>query len=307
MAGWVVITLLIIHSLSRGLCSVSAKDVLGKTVSKTRRGALMGYSAGVAGVFTLAIGLYVKFEAAAFQSQALLITFLAIAAALWVIAILSFWQITEPAGSTEGGGNAIAEAVKSLNLLSKDRLFRQFVISRTLLLSVALVPPFYVILAQENIERGVAGFALLFVANGIAGSLSAPVWGKLSDRSSRLVMAMAAALSAALGIFTWYLDNTGSPALTGSHWYYMALFFLVSMAHGGVRLGRKVYLVDMATQETRAQYVAISNTVIGVAMLLGGVIGVLGDVFDAATVILVLSLVALFAALYAFRMKEVSG
>ncbi len=41
---------------THGLCSVSAKDLLGKTVSKTRCGALMGYSAAAAGVATLLTG-----------------------------------------------------------------------------------------------------------------------------------------------------------------------------------------------------------------------------------------------------------
>ena len=44
-AGWAVIAMLTLFSLTRGLCSISAKDVLGKTVSEARRGALMGYSA----------------------------------------------------------------------------------------------------------------------------------------------------------------------------------------------------------------------------------------------------------------------
>jgi hypothetical protein len=38
LAGWTVVVLLVVFSLARGVCSVSAKDVMGKTVSKTRRG-----------------------------------------------------------------------------------------------------------------------------------------------------------------------------------------------------------------------------------------------------------------------------
>ncbi|MGB5198471.1 MAG: MFS transporter, partial [Sedimenticolaceae bacterium] len=56
--GWAIIVLLILFSLARGLCSVSAKDVLGKTVSKSRRGRLMGWSAGVGGLLTLAAGAW---------------------------------------------------------------------------------------------------------------------------------------------------------------------------------------------------------------------------------------------------------
>ena len=56
-AGIGIIVMLIMFSLSRGLCSVSAKDVLGKTVSKSRRGVLMGYSASIGGIVVLIIGV----------------------------------------------------------------------------------------------------------------------------------------------------------------------------------------------------------------------------------------------------------
>jgi hypothetical protein len=52
--------------------------------------------------------------------------------------------------------------------------------------------------------------------------------------------------------------------------------------------------------------VAVSNTVIGVAMLAGGLIGVVADLYDAATVILALGLASIAAALYARRLAEVS-
>ena len=77
--------------------------------------------------------------------------------------------------------------------------------------------------------------------------------------------------------------------------------------HGGVRLGRKVYLVDMATADNRAAYVAVSNTVIGVLMLVGGLVGVLGDLFGAAAVILLLGLLSLLAAACARNLPEVSA
>jgi hypothetical protein len=62
----------------------------------------------------------------------------------------------------------------------------------------------------------------------------------------------------------------------------------------------------MATLETRSAYVALSNTVIGLAMLAGGIFGVVGDLLDAAGVILILALLSLAAAAYAWRLTEVS-
>jgi hypothetical protein len=52
--------------------------------------------------------------------------------------------------------------------------------------------------------------------------------------------------------------------------------------------------------------VAVSNTIIGLAMLAGGLIGLLGDRYGTAFVILVLGLASVAAALYALRLREVS-
>jgi hypothetical protein len=314
-AGWVIVALLVLFSLSRGLCSVSAKDVLGKTVSKARRGNLMGVSAGIAGALTLALGLALQLagpgesQAAGGEADggavAVLVLLLGGAAALFALAALVFRLIREQPGATEGGGNALATALEHLALLRTDPLFRRFVLVRVSLLSVALAPPFYVLLAQRGSEGGLGGLGLLIIASGLAGSISAPVWGRLSDRSARLVMVSASAGAGLVGVLTW-LSAQADGVLLEQTWLFALLFLLLNIAHAGVRLGRKVYLVDMASSDTRAAMVAVSNTVIGVAMLAGGLIGVVADLYDAATVILALGLASIAAALYARRLAEVS-
>ena len=49
-AGLGVVACLVFFSLARGLCSVASKDVIGKTIPKTRRGRVNGISAGIAGL-----------------------------------------------------------------------------------------------------------------------------------------------------------------------------------------------------------------------------------------------------------------
>jgi len=145
----------------------------------------------------------------------------------------------------------------------------------------------------------------LIIANGLAASLSAPLLGKLADQNSRNVMAVAALLAVTVGVVTWYVVSYHAdwPRAASS----VAVFFLVSLLHGAVRLGRKVYLVDMADNQNRARYVAVSNTVVGIAMLLGGMVGVLADMIDVQAVILILSLIALAAGGYIFSLKDISG
>lgn len=304
-AGWAILIALVIFSLARGLCSVSAKDVLGKTVSKGRRGVLMGYSAGMAGAVTLAFGLYVQWFTGDTPTNSLMIALLLISALLWLIALAVFATISEQPGATEGGGNALTTALRSLSLLKTDVEFRRFVIARILLLSVALAPPFYVLLAQGHTAGGLAGLGMLIIASGIASSLSAPVWGKMGDRSSRRVMMLAALSTGLLGILVFAAIELDLPIMTHPLTYAL-LYLALTVFHSGVRLGRKVYLVDLANADTRATYVALSNTIIGVAMLLGGAIGVLADIFATQTVVLVLGVISLLAGVWAGRLPEVS-
>lgn len=304
-AGLAMIGLLVIFSLARGLCSVSAKDVLGKTVSKSRRGMLMGWSASLSGLAVLALGLWmgtVDLRHAGLQVFAGLL----VAGALsWLLGVLIFSLIREQPGATEGGGNALSVALAQLRVLRDDIAFRRFVTARALLLVVALAPPFYVLLAQRQAGADLSGLGILIIANGLAASLSAPFWGYLGDRSSRTVMALAATGAGLLAIITYTGVAMGWHWLANP-WGLGAVFLLLNVMHGGVRLGRKVYLVDMANQENRATYVAVSNTVIGVLMLFGGLFGVLGDWLGIAETVLLLGLLSLLAAVFTRTLPEVS-
>jgi hypothetical protein len=304
-AGFVIIGLLVVYSLARGLCSVSAKDVLGKTISKSRRGRLMGWSASLSGLGVLAVGIWLGALDHEHAGMGIFAGLLAAAGVAWIVASLSFATIREQPGATEGGGNALSVALAQLSLLIDDSGFRRYVTSRALLLAVALAPPFYVLLAQQEASSGLLGLGALIVANGLASSLSAPIWGHFSDRSARAVMAVAASGAGLLGIFTWLAAVNDWPWASGEIGF-AVIFLVLNIMHGGVRLGRKVYLVDMAQSDNRAAYVAVSNTVIGVLMLAGGLVGLVADWLGAAAVVALLGVLSLVAALYAWRLPEVS-
>jgi len=303
-AGWAIIGLLVIFSLARGVCSVASKDVLGKTVSKTRRGTVMGYAAAAAGVVTVGVGAYIKFFGGDRGETGLFAGLLFAAAILWIAAAGIFALLREQPGATGGGGNAINEALSSLGLLARDADFRHFVVTRALMLSTALSLPFYVLLAREHATDGLDALGLMLIAAGAAGSVSAPAWGRLADRSSRLVLVLAALGAGGLGLVVFALSAAGAEVLDRPL-AFAVLFLLLGVAHSGVRLGRKTYLVDMADLETRAAYVAVSNTVIGVLMLAGGLFGALAQAAGVEFAILALAILALVASASAWRMREV--
>ncbi|HKL62305.1 MAG TPA: MFS transporter, partial [Woeseiaceae bacterium] len=294
--------LLTLFSLARGICSVASKDVLGKTIAKTRRGSVTGYAASAAGAVTVAVGIAAIALDPGSRDTGFFVAVLFSAGGLWLLAAIVYGFLAEYAGATEGGGNALSEAVRQLGLIRRDPDLREFLVTRTLLLSTALAAPFYVSLANRSMDNTLSGLGSLMLASGAAGFLSAPVWGRLSDRSSRLVMQRSALLAAAASLATAALSLV--PELPLLPVAFATTYFALSIAHAGVRLGRKTHLVDIATAENRASYVAVSNTVIGVMLLAGGVFGAIASLVGAAWTLVVLAALSVAAAASAHRLSE---
>lgn len=302
-AGGCILGLLVVFSLGRGVCSVAAKDVLGKTVSKNRRGTATGYASSIAGAITILAGAVTFAMPPDEQGARFFGILLTTAGALWVLAAIVFSRLVEYSGATEGGGNAVTEAVRQFGLIRRDAELRRFLLVRTLLLSTALVAPFYVSLASQETGSGLSQLGGLLIATGTASFLSAPLWGRMADRSSRRTMAVAALLAAVAGFATAFL--AWAPDLPYRSTLFAVTYFLLSVAHSGVRLGRKTHLIDMATADNRAAYVAVSNTFIGLMLLAGGVFGAVASVFGPAVAIVVLAMLSLFAAIAARTLKDV--
>jgi hypothetical protein len=303
-AGAGVIAALIVFSLARGFCSVSMKDVQGKCIPKKRRGRLSGLASTIGGTVTVLLTVVLFWD----QGDPGLLFYtllLLLAAGLWIIAGLLFSAVDEFAGETGGGGSALRQAVKSLTLLRDDPPFRHFVITRALLLCSALAAPYFVVLAQGANDSGwLLGIFLL--ASSLASSVSASIWGWMADDSSRKVMIRGALIASGacltVGLVAWQF---GESEWIG--WFYPAGFFVLSIAHAGVRLGRKTYLVDMAGGNKRTDYTSVSNTVIGGLLLVVGGLTALLSMISEVAVILTLGLMGLAGALSAVRLKDVTN
>jgi MFS family permease len=304
VAGAVILGCLLVFALARSLNSLASKDIIGKTIPKGRRGRLSGWAAAVSGFLTLGVGIWFTVRGRGEDSPLFYAALLAGSGLLWVLAAFVFSKLQEHAGETEGGANGWREAWSRLALLQTDRGFRRFVVTRGLLMSSALAAPFYVMLARQHGTSGASMLGTFLVAGGLASSLAAPVWGTAADRSSRRVMAVAALITAGLGV-TMFLLVRSLPELATSSWLFPVFFFGLGVAHAGVRAGRKTYLVDLAGGVKRTDYVAVSNTLIGLLLLLAGGLTSLVSSLDPEELILGLSLLALCGAGMTLTLPEV--
>ncbi|HEX7046127.1 MAG TPA: MFS transporter permease [Gammaproteobacteria bacterium] len=304
--GWAVVIALAFFSLARGVCSVTAKDVLGKTVSKTRRGRLTGQAASAAGGVTLLVAATIIFFPDMEGSRWLFASLLGGSALLWILASALYGAIPEVPGATSGGGNAFIEAWQSIGLLARDHEFAAFVWARALLTASAFAIPYIVVLVQRAGESDATTLGAMLLASGLAALLAGAAWGKFADSNARGVMSAAALLSVVVMVAALLLHFFQREWL-GSSWVAAALLFVSAVAHHGARVGRKTYLIDMAGSEKRAQYVAVSNTVMGFVLLSGILLGWLDHAQGAASVLILLAVIGVLAAIRCRQLPQVSG
>jgi hypothetical protein len=267
-AGVGILLALAVFAVARSLSSIASKDVLGRTIPKGSRGQVNGLATVGAGVAAVTVGLAMRALGAEDTAPATFAWLLVGASLAWVAAVAVFATVVEAPGEHDRRA-ASGASRRVLTLLRDDAPFRRFVLARTLLLVSALTPPFVVALAtQRGAGTGLDGLAPFVLSSGIASLVGGRVWGRLADRSSRRVMMLAC--GGASGVVLVFLGLLQVDGLGQQEWLYPATYLLLALAHTGSRIGRKTYVVDLAEGNQRTDYVAVSNTAMGVLLLVTG-------------------------------------
>jgi MFS family permease len=255
----------------------------------------------IAGTVTVAVGAGLSTVVGEDSSVYLFAGLLATAAILWTIAATMVGRVREPSGETASDSNALGDMLQRLAVLRKDSQFQRFILVRALFVSTALAAPYYVIIARESGSGSSLG--VFVVASGLASALSSVFWGRFADRSSRRVLIASGAFASALG-FVFFAVASSSPLSPYLGYLAPAAFFALAIAHSGVRIGRKTYVVDLATAETRIDYVAVGNTLIGLVVLASGLFGLLEPVVGAKGLLLIFSLLGSIGVLLGMWLPE---
>ncbi|WP_269526004.1 MFS transporter [Coraliomargarita parva] len=270
MAGWACLALLGLFSGARVFNSISGKDLMGKTLPKRQRGIAGGTASAVAGGSTLVVALYFMTLEQAKTDPADIARILQLAGSFWFVGAVLFRRLREfPSPEVDTDQAIWQQAFAGFDQLRSNRDFRNFVAARTGLIGNALVLPLIVLDVFKSSEG--RGFVLgaLMAASGLAALCSGFIWGKLADRSSRRVLVSVGLGGAGIALAA-ILVRTLSPAGPLQTVLLGIAFFLFAIIHQGTRIARKTYLIDLAHADDRATLVAVSNTVIGINLLLVG-------------------------------------
>ncbi len=298
IAGWTILVLLAVLATARSACSASYKDVLARTVEKGKRGKVSGSAGTLASVAVLAFAILLS--TGLLPREPLAISgVIAVAGFLWILAALVFSRLDEPRDDRAADVDVSLSGL--LDPLQEDEEFRNYVATRALLISTALAPPFLVMLSSG--DGGFGNLGLLVLASSIASIVSSYFWGALSDWSSRKTLMLAGAASgltlsaAAISGFLNLNDQTG--------FLFAGFLFVSQIAYQGARAGRKTHLTDMDSDGRKSVYTALSNTLIGALLVLGGLFGLVASIAGPESVLAILAAFSLSAILSAYRLSEV--
>jgi hypothetical protein len=304
-AGVGILLCLAVFALARSLSSIASKDVLGRTVPKGARGQVNGMATVGAGIAAITVGLAMRALGAADTAPATFAWLLIAASVAWLAAVAVYATVVETPGDHDRG-SASGTTGRALALLRDDAPFRRFVVARTLLLVSALSPPFVVALATQRGEgTGLDGLGPFVLSSGIAALVGGGVWGRMADRSSRNVMMLACGIASAVVLV--FLGLLRVEGLAEREWLYPATYLALALAHTGSRIGRKTYVVDLAEGNRRTEYVAVSNTAMGVLLLVTGGVSSAIAIVGPEAALLFLALLGFTGVVVSRTLPEVSA
>ncbi|WP_245306241.1 MFS transporter [Roseovarius aestuariivivens] len=263
-AGQVFCVALAVLALCRAACSVSYKDILGKTVGQAKRGAVTGMAGSVSSAAVLVFALLLL--SGFLQTKAGVIAAIGLASVLWILAFFTFSRLREE--DSEPGGPDSAEGY--WKMLKKDANLRRFILVRGLLTSTALAPPFLAVMTTGEGGGSVQTLGGLLLASAAAGFASSYAWGWLADRSSRMMLLAAGGLAAlAMGAAI----SVQAAGLAQVPFLIPGILFVLMVAYHGVRQARSTYLVDISPEDRRTANAAVANLAIGIILLAAGAFG----------------------------------
>ncbi|WP_371193154.1 MFS transporter [Glaciecola sp. SC05] len=257
IAGYGVLLALLLMSFSRALSSLTTKDIQGQHIEKGSRGKLLGSASTVSSAISIAVALVALFGSQHVPSDKLII----VAAIALTTKLMCMWLMRPLKTYVDTQQSPVSKG------LYFDMPLAKFVAVRSLFAHTALLAPIFVLSYQGDMLNILA---YLIIAQSFANFVSSYIWGWVSDVSALNCM-RAGSIVAICAACALLLLPTSYPDISNNAWFIIVLFFVLSVGHQGVRTGRKIYSVDIAEQQHRTEFIATSNTLVGLSIIaLGG-------------------------------------
>ncbi len=247
-----------LFSISAGFAGIAYADVVGKMLTSQQRSRLYAIkqffasiAAFVGGI--MIAGIFRPGQLSFPDNYALTLT---IGGLGLFISSLGFYRIHEPASPpAEHANQSFLSYIREVpNILKTDKQFRRFILIENLASFSIMILPFYMIYAKDVFasSHSYLGQYLLFQVTGTI--LSNFIWGYMASRTSaRVIVRLCIYLGSTIPLLAIILVRT-TPLL------YSMVFFLLGFIISGRLIGFEPYLLDIAPDNRRTEYLGIRGT-----------------------------------------------
>ncbi len=267
-----------------GLAGLSFYDVVAKTIPAHRRGSLFAWRQLLGGLLGLGAGWIVNIvlnhPAFPFPRGHAFLFFLY---GLTIVpAMGAFVAIREPADEEVTSSVTINEQLRKASALFRsDLIYRRYIGAQLAVWLSDIALPFYGVYAKQ-ILGAPEGMVGVYVAIRVgAQMLSNLAWGQLSDRrGNRLVMRLLnldnglTALLALLLVGMVQVMDLQGPWLP---YLALPLFFLNGVSLPAKTISGSNFLMELVPDADRPLYLGLSNTLMGVVVIISGLGGLVVD------------------------------
>jgi MFS family permease len=259
------------------LASVAWFDIFSEAIPPTRRGRLFGIGQVFSGLLTVGAGAVVNAllgpQGPPFPRNYALLFFLAGLSLFTSWLAMSF--LREPVKPTQAERLSWSAFLpKLLTVLRENRTFSLVTALRLLAGLNGMALPFYVVYATEELHLGVEAIGL-FLSSQVVGSILAGfVWGYLNERSGSKIVIQCSVVMALASPLLALLMGPIAP-LTGASaiYVYSLIFVAIGALNSSFMPGFLNFVLELAPSEERPTYIALTNTLCGVLLVvpfLGG-------------------------------------
>jgi len=263
-------------------------------------GALLGALAGGALAFVLGGGLgltYPQNFGAAFAG----------AAAANLIANYLFGLMVEKPEPVNRAGHAMLKDLRRAWLVAKsDATYRSYLIARSAILTGAASLAFLTVYAKRQMhvpDTTLGGFVPLTLITTLVSNM---LWGRLADRrGGKLTMMLGAGVGIAFAALAVALTSGGVAKESALAVPTLAAAFVVGgVCNSAITVAGSPLVMEIAPAERRSLYFGLTNTALGVVMLLTSLLGVIVDQLGFVALFIFAALAFAFSVFEFGRMKS---
>ena len=259
------------------VASVAWFDILGKAIPPTRRGRLIGTGQVLSGLLTVGGGAVVKVvlgpHGPPFPSNYALLFFMAGLSLFGSWVAMSF--LREPVASTRSERLPWNAFLPRLwKLLRENHTFSLAIVVRLLAGLSGMAMPFYVVYATKELRFGAEVIGFFLSAQVVGSILAGFAWGYLNERSgSKAVIQGSMILGLTSPLLALLVGPMGHLIGTSTIYAYSLIFLAIGALNNSYMPGFINFVLDLAPSEERSTYIALTNTLCGVLLVvpfLGG-------------------------------------